>query len=260
MQRARSLKESLQDNIPTIGSWLQLGSSTVTEIMARCGFDWLVIDLEHSATTLAQAQEMLRVIDLTGCTPLVRVSANDPTLIKRVMDAGAHGVIVPMVNTVQEARAAVSAVRYPPTGTRGVGLWRAQGYGLSFAEYQEWLERESVVVVQIEHIRAVENIEEILAVPGVDAFLVGPYDLSGSLGVPGELEHPDVVGALAQVESVARKTGKTAGYHVVDVRPEPVLEKLAAGYHFLAYGVDMLFLAQAARAGMKALRESMAAR
>ena len=103
---------------------------------------------------------MLRVIDLAGCVPLVRVSTNDPTLIKRVMDAGAHGVIVPMVNTAQEARAAVSAVRYPPTGTRGVGLWRAQGYGMSFAEYQEWLERESVVVVQIEHIRAVENIEE----------------------------------------------------------------------------------------------------
>lgn len=257
MRRPQSLKENLRSNIPTIGSWLQLASSAVAEIMVQCGFDWLVIDLEHSATTLAQAQEMIRVIDLAGCVPLVRVTTNDPALIKRVMDAGAHGVIVPMVNTAQEARAAVSAVKYPPTGTRGVGLWRAQGYGMSFVEYQGWLERESVVVVQIEHIRAVENIEDILAVPGVDAFIVGPYDLSGSLGVPGELEHPSVEGALAQVEDVARKMGKTAGYHVVDVRPEPVLEKLAAGYHFLAYGVDMLFLAEAARAGIGALREGM---
>ncbi|MGA9348255.1 MAG: aldolase/citrate lyase family protein [Anaerolineae bacterium] len=260
MQRAKSLKENLQNNIPTIGSWLQLGSSTVAEIMVHCGFDWLVIDLEHSVTALAQAQEMIRVIDLAGCVPLVRVSTNDPTLIKRVMDAGAYGVIVPMVNSAQEALAAVSAIRYPPTGTRGVGLWRAQGYGMSFAEYQEWLEHESVLVVQIEHIRAVENIEGILAVPGVDAFIIGPYDLSGSLGVPGELEHPDVVGALARVEDVARRMGKTAGYHVVDIRPEPVLEKLAAGYHFLAYGADMLFLAGAARAGMGVLWESIAAR
>ena len=180
-----TLKDLLKGRGVTLGSWITLGHPAIGEILAGCGFDWLTIDMEHSAITLAECQELVRVIELAGCAPLARVGENDPNLLKRVMDAGAHGVIVPQVNSREEALRAVASVRYPPEGTRGVGLARAQGYGLNFDTYREWNREESVVIVQVEHIEAVKHLGEILSVPGVDGFIVGPYDLSASLGHPG---------------------------------------------------------------------------
>jgi 2-dehydro-3-deoxyglucarate aldolase len=174
-----SLKKKLRKNVVTVGSWITIGHAAIAEIMAKIGFDWLVIDMEHSAITLHEAQQLIQVIDLCGVTPLVRVGENNPYLIKRVMDAGSYGVMVPMVNTKEDAIKAVNAVKYPPVGTRGVGLARAQGYGMDFERYNNRLNRDSVVIVQIEHIKAVENLDDILSVDGVDAFFVGPYDLSG---------------------------------------------------------------------------------
>jgi 2-dehydro-3-deoxyglucarate aldolase len=223
--------------------------------MAKAGFDWLVVDLEHSVITIREAEELIRVIDLCGVTPLVRVSANDPVQIKRVMDAGSHGVIVPMVNDKGDAERAVASVKYPPSGTRGVGLARAQGYGARFEEYKSWLERESIVIVQVEHIKAVENLDDILGAEGVDGFMVGPYDLSASLGVPGEFEHPKMAEALQNVRRVARSREAVAGYHVVMPRPDLVTEKIQEGYRFLAYGADMLFLAEMCRKGLKEIKD-----
>ena len=249
-----SLKQCLKQKVPTIGSWLSLGSPEVAEIMARCGFDWLVVDMEHSATTPYQAQQLIRTVELNGCVPLVRVAENNPTYIKQAMDAGAHGVIVPMVNTPDAAIAAVNAVKYSPVGTRGTGLWRAQGYGMSFDEYVEWLHRESVVIVQIEHIEAVRTLEEILAVDGVDGFIVGPYDLSASLGVPGEFFHPDVIAALNSIDmSIQRGVGAAAGFHIVHPDKDLLFEKLDAGYTFLAYSVDMIYLWTAITESLQAI-------
>ena len=128
----KSLKERLRKKEVTVGSWITLGHPSVAEIMAHSGFDWLTVDMEHSAITLHQAQQLIQVIELSGVVPLVRVGENDPNLIKRVMDAGAHGVIVPMVNSKEEAEKAVRSVKYPPKGSRGVGLARAQKYGADF--------------------------------------------------------------------------------------------------------------------------------
>lgn len=239
-----SLKESLRKNQLTIGSWITLGHPAIAEIMAQAGFDWLTIDMEHSAIDLGEAQALIQVIHLAGCTPLVRVGDNSPYLIKRVMDAGAHGVIVPMVNSRAEAISAVEAVKYPPTGKRGVGLGRAQGYGLSFEKYKKWVEEESVVIAQIEHIKAVRNLEDILSVKGIDGFIVGPYDLSGSLGIPGQFDNPKVKSALAKVITVAKKMKKTAGFHVVSPDPVNFKAKFDAGYRFLAFGLDTLFLGE----------------
>jgi 2-dehydro-3-deoxyglucarate aldolase len=230
----------------SIGSWLSLGSAHVAEIMVRAGFEWLVIDMEHSAAnTMSSVDRLIQVIDLAGCRALARVPENDPTVIKQVMDAGAHGVVIPMVNNAAEARAAVQAVRYPPLGSRGVGLWRAQGYGRSFDDYQSWLEQESWVIVQIEHIRAVENLAEILAVDGVDGFIIGPYDLSASLGVPGDFDRPSMIAALTQVETVAKSTEKWAGYHVVHPDLDLFRDVLRRGYNLIAFGVDFTFLTHA---------------
>jgi len=252
-----SLKSELQNKGLTIGSWITLGHSSIAEIMAKAGFDWLTVDMEHSAITLFEAQQLIQVIDLCGCIPLVRIGNNDANLIKRVMDAGSHGVIVPMVNSKQDAERAVGAVKYPPQGFRGVGLARAQSYGTNFEGYLKWNQIESVVIVQVEHIKAVENLEKILSVDGVDAFIVGPYDLSASLGISGQFEHPYFIEALNEVHRISKKYNAVAGYHVVYPEPAQVLEKILQGYNFLAYGVDFLFLGESSRNGLMLIRENL---
>jgi len=249
----KNLKERIANRELTIGSWITLGHTAIAEIMAKAGFDWLTIDMEHSAITLEQTQQLIQVIELSGCVPLVRVGINDSTIIKRVMDCGAHGVIVPMVNSAEDAERAVKAVKYPPHGTRGVGLARAQGYGASFEAYKDWLEKDSIVIVQIEHIEAVNNLEAILQVPGVDGFIIGPYDLSGSLGVPGQFDHPDVVKALERVKEISPRFPVSAGFHVVPPDLAATYEKIDEGYTFLAYSLDILFLGEQCRQGLKAI-------
>jgi len=249
-----TLKVKLQRREITIGSWITLGHPAIAEIMAQAGFDWLVVDMEHSAITLHEAQQLIQVIELSGVTPLVRVGENDPCLIKRVMDAGAYGVIVPMVNTKAEAERAVKAVKYPPTGTRGVGLARAQGYGMDFDNYRHKVNKDSLVIVQIEHIQAVENLEDILSTVGIDAFFVGPYDLSGSLGVPGQLKHPKVLKALAEVGRISKHYKAVPGYHVVKPEAAEMARKIKEGYRFLAYCFDALFLATKCTEDLAAIR------
>lgn len=244
------LKNKLRSKQLTIGSWMSLGNTSVAEIMAKAGFDWLVIDMEHSAISAYQCQELVRVVDLCGTAPFVRVGANDPLLIKRAMDAGAHGVIVPMVNTQEDAERAVSTVKYPPRGTRGVGLSRAQGYGASFNDYRKWLEEESIVIVQIENIQAVKNLRQIFSVDGVDAFIIGPYDLSGSLGIPGDFEDRKMQEAIKEVKRIAAETSMPAGYHVISPLTEAVQEKIKEGYTFIAYSVDFLLIGETCRNGL----------
>jgi len=240
----------------TIGSWLQIGSSIVAEIMAQAGFDWLVVDMEHSSISIDNAQSLIQVIDLAGSVPLVRLSNNDSTLIKRVMDAGSNGIIVPNVNSVDDAVAAVKAVRYPPDGMRGVGLWRAQGYGFDFDKYKRWQATESIVIVQIEHIDGVNNLEAILHTEGVDGFIIGPYDLSASLGISGEFEHPDFKRALKKVYDVSRKLGALMGTHVVMPDVSVAKGKIKEGYRFIAYSIDTLLLGQSCRSGLSEIRNA----
>lgn len=251
----KTLKNKLRKKELTIGSWLSLGNVYAAEIMAKTGFDWLAIDMEHSATTLVEAARMIQVIDLCGVVPLVRVAENNPVLIKQVMDAGACGVIIPMVNSKEDALRAVKSVKYPPQGMRGVGLWRAQGYGAKFQEYQKWAARETVVIVQIEHIESVNNLEEIFSVEGIDAFMIGPYDLSGSLGVPGQFGHPDVVAALKRVCAVSKKMNMPSGYHIVYPTEAIVRKKINEGYSFIAYSTDFLLLQSKCQEGLNLVKK-----
>lgn len=239
-----NLKKKLAKDSMTLGSWITLGDYAVTEIMAKAGFDWLAIDIEHSAIELERAQDLVRIIELSGCVPLVRVSENNPNIIKRVMDAGSHGVIVPMVNSAQDALRAVNAVKYPPRGIRGVGLGRAQEHGLNFEGYRRWQEKNSVVIVQIEHIDAVNNLREILGVDGVDGFFVGPYDLSASLGRPGDFKHPEMKKALDKIKAISKDTNKARGIHVIQPDHVEVNRRIKEGYNFIAFSLDALFLSR----------------
>lgn len=239
-----SLKARLGAGEVTIGSWLSFAYSPLAEIMTSAGFDWLVVDMEHTGVEFNDALNLIQVIELAGCVPLVRVGANDPLLIKRSLDSGAHGVVVPSVNSVEEAERAVDATYYPPRGRRGAGLFRAQRYGLGFDEYKTWADRETVLAFQIEHIDAVARLEEIVALEGVDAFMVGPYDLSASMGLPGQFEHPDVVDAMEAVRECMRECSTPGGYHVVHSNPAELARRIDEGYRFIAYGDDMVFIAE----------------
>jgi len=256
--KASDLKKKLKRRAVTLGSWITLGHTSVAEIMAKAGFEWLVIDMEHSVITLDIAQQLIQVIEGCGAVPLVRVGENNATVIKRVMDAGAYGVIVPMVNTKKQAEAAVNAVKYPPVGSRGVGLARAQGYGNTFEEYRDWVNKESIVIAQIEHIDAVNNLEAILSVEGIDGCIIGPYDLSASLGVPGKFEHRDVAAALKKVERICKAKKVALGYHIIQPDYKLVLEKKASGYSFIAFSLDILFLGNSCREQLTKLREKLA--
>ena len=241
-----SLKTKLKSEKLTIGSWISFGFTQTCEIMAKAEFDWLVIDMEHSAIDYKQCLHLIQIIESNGVTPLVRVGANDPLLIKRSMDAGAHGVIVPMVNTLEDAQKAIDALYYPPKGSRGVGLARAQEYGVGFEVYKKWADKETIFIPQIEHIEGVNNLESILALGPVDGFIIGPYDLSGSLGIPGEWKHPAVLEALDKVNKVLSDNDnhKPGGYHIVHSNQDELEQRIKQGYRFIAYGDDMVFFTE----------------
>lgn len=248
------LKSQLNSNKPSIGSWITLAHPSIAEIMAKSGFDWLAVDLEHSVITIREAEELIRVIDLTGVIPLVRLTSNNSDQIKRVMDAGAHGVIVPMVNSAEDAKLVVDAVKYPPVGKRGFGLARAQEYGVGFKKYLEWQQDNTVIIVQIEHILAVQNIDEILSVDGVDGYIIGPYDLSGSMGFPGQFDNPDLQDAMNIVHASAMKHNKPGGIHIVEPEPALLNQSIEQGHRFIAYSVDIRMLDSVCRNGLAVLK------
>jgi 2-dehydro-3-deoxyglucarate aldolase len=238
------LKQRLAAKQLTIGSWLSFGYPQLAEMMANSGFDWLTVDMEHGAMGTAGMLNLIQVIELSGCVPLVRVGQNDARLIKTAMDAGAHGVIVPDVRSAEEAQRAVDALYYPPRGKRGVGLSRAQGFGMGFDHYRTKRVEEFVLIVQIEHYKAVENLDEILAIDDVDGFIIGPYDMSASLGLPGEFSHPDVAALLDSVEARVKTVSKPGGYHIVHSDHAAMRQRIDAGCRFMAYGTEMIFLAE----------------
>ena len=251
-----SLKKYLEQDKLSLGTWITLGHASIAEIFANAGFDWLVVDLEHSTISLDQAGELIRTIDLAGVAPLVRLTSNDINQIKRVMDAGAHGIVVPNVNTPQEARDAVSATRYAPLGRRGVGLGRAQEYGPGFRDYLEWQKDGPVVIVMIEHQSALDHLEDIFAVPGVDGFIIGPYDLSCSMGIPGEFERPEFTAVMQRILKTGLKAGCSAGLHIVEPDPIYLRQAISEGYRLIAYGVDIRMLDISARAGIEVAKAS----
>lgn len=249
------LRKKIKSQALTLGSWITLGHPAIAEIMARAGFDWVVVDLEHSVISIDVAGDLIRTIDLCGVAPLVRLTSNDQDQIKRVMDAGAHGIVVPSVNSSEEAVRAVAATRYAPLGSRGVGLGRAQGYGANFQDYLKWQNEGPVVIVMIEHKDAIDQLERILSVPGVDGFLIGPYDLSCSLGIPGQFERTEFIDALTHIRETGKRLGCPAGVHIVEPDTQRLEQTIREGYTFIAYGVDIRMLDVMARQGIAKMKE-----
>jgi len=257
---ARTIKEKFRAGEVSIGSWMSMAHVSIAEILARAGYDWVVVETEHTAIDVSEVLKLLIAIEGRGAVPLVRLAWNDPIQAKAVMDSGAAGVIVPMVNSRAEAELAVKSIKYPPQGFRGVGLARAQGYGVDFDEYMRCANRDGLLMLQIEHIDAVNNIEEILSVEGIDGTYIGPYDLSCSMGLPGQLNHPRVEAAKQRVLEATKARGLAPGIHLV--HPEAARRELPRcaeqGYRFIALGTDILFLGDSARQLHAAAKELLA--
>jgi 2-dehydro-3-deoxyglucarate aldolase len=250
-----SLKDKIKANELTVGSWVTIANPAIVEIMATAGFEWLVVDMEHSSIDLYQAQILITTIQANNMKALVRVSKNEEVIIKRVLDMGADGIIVPMVNNAFEAGRAVDYAYYPPMGKRGVGLSRAQQYGYGFNSYKSWLESELVIIAQIEHKDAVKNIDKIISTEGIDGIIIGPYDLSASMGFPGEYQKNDVKEAIQKILDECASQKKPSGFHVIESNPTILMEKIQLGCSFLAFSIDFLFLGDLARSSMAELKK-----
>jgi 2-keto-3-deoxy-L-rhamnonate aldolase RhmA len=238
-----------------IGPLVTLGAPEVAEIFALVGFDWLWIDLEHTPLALERAQQLVQAVaGRAGC--VIRVPWNDPVHIKQALDLGCDGVIVPQVRTPEEARQAVAAAKYPPAGIRSVGIARAQQYGMSLQEYVTSANDHVTVILQIEHVDAVPHIDDILAVPDVDAVIVGPYDLSASMGRPGQISHPDVAATVAQLADACNQRGTAWGAFAPDADAAKL--HMSRGATMVTVGTDTMHLWRASRVALRELRAGSA--
>lgn len=255
MLRENNFRKRLLAGERGFGCWLHMLSPIAAEVLALAGYDALIIDHEHGSVDLAGSIGIMQAMSATACSPIVRAPSNDPVALKRILDTGPEGVIVPNVNSAEEARAAVEACRYPPEGQRGAayGLIRASDYGIAVDDYVAGHRENLLIVCQIETAAAVEAIAEIAAVEGVDMLFVGPNDLSGSIGKLGEFDDPDVVALREKAEDRIKSTGKLlGGLALPNLR---IADMARRGYDFVTAASDVTLLRDAALAQLRQMRD-----
>ena len=249
LEKIRLIRQSLQKDKPSIGSWMQIPHASVAEIMGQAGYDWVAVDLEHGAIGVHQLPDIFRALELGGTLPLARLAQGIPKDCKQALDAGAGGVIVPMVESAEQLTQVRDACRWPPAGARGVGFSRANLFGKHFDTYVVEAQ-EPLLVAMIEHIRAADNLDEILQVEGLDAILIGPYDLSASMGLTAKFEAPEFIAEMNRIRTLCVRRHIPCGVHVVMPEPKDLKQRIAEGYRFIAYSIDAVFLNTAFRTPM----------
>ncbi len=250
-------KQKLRAGQPVFGGWLMTGTPAVAEIMAAEGFDFLGVDMEHTPINVEAFYHIALAAKGTGCDLLARLPSCDPVLAKQVLDMGAAGIIVPSVNSPEQAAQAVAMAKYPPEGIRGASLCRAAGYGRHFNEYYAAHNQEVIVVIMLEHIQAVPQADAILATPGLDAALIGPYDLSASMNLAGQLAHPKVLAAQQAILAACLRQKVPPGIHVAQMDPKEVRGRVEAGFRFIACGVDTLFVREGCRRMLEGVKREI---
>jgi len=236
-----NLRQKLLNGNFSIGTWQQIPSPSISEILANAGYDWIAIDMEHGSISIDQLPNIFRAIELSETLSLVRLAESSPRECKRALDAGAAGIIAPMINNGKQLLEIKEACCWPPMGNRGVGYSRANLFGKEFEHYTEEA-KAPFLVAQIEHINAVENLEDILLVKGLDAILVGPYDLSASMNLTGNFQHKDFKNVIKKIMSVANDFNIPCGDHLLKLDSQLLIERIREGFRFIAYCTDGVFL------------------
>ena len=237
----KKIRDRLQNGYHSIGSWMQIPNASVAEILGQAGYEWVVVDMEHGAISIHQLPDLFRALELGDTLPLVRLAQGKPKDCKQALDAGAGGVIVPMVESASQLISVRDACCWPPAGVRGVGFSRANLFGKNFDNYAEEAQA-PLLVPMIENIRAVDDLEAILSVEQIDALLIGPYDLSASMNLTGNFDHSDFVKALQKIRTLSAAAKVPCGIHVVNPSTEELRHRLDEGYQFIPYSIDAVFL------------------
>lgn len=245
-----SFLERLSDKKPLIGSLVSTSSTEVAEALSLCGFEWLFIDVEHSVVDMAAAQHIIQAV-APQSYGVIRLPDNSTEHFKKALDTGCDGVIVPMIKSVSDAKRAVSLAKYTPLGNRSVGLARAQAYGLNFDAYLNSANTKIALILQIEHIDAVEHVEEIVAIAGVDGIFIGPYDLSASMGLLGQTSAPAVIEATNRVRRACLQAKVPHGAFCMTA--DLARDEIVGGGRLIVLGTDLLFMTGNARAELESL-------
>jgi len=237
-----SLKNKLRNRERLFAGWVSYSHPSITETFARAGFDFIAIDMEHSTITLPEAQRIIAASQSEGVPCLPRPVSHSNDWVKPLIESGADGMLIQMVNKPEEVQSLINDIKYPPLGKRSYGVNRAQAYGFDFDTYINNWNKESIFMIQVESIEAVENIESLVAFEEVDAVMIGPLDISGSLGVPGQTSHPLVIEASKKVINACKKYGKSCGTQVADSNMKSVQDLFDLGHTFAILGSDLFVL------------------
>jgi len=235
------IRKKLNNGGVSIGSWMQIPHSSIAEIMGQSNYDWVAVDMEHGAISVHQLPDLFRALELGNTLPLVRLAHGHSKDCKQALDAGAGGVIVPMIKNADQLRKVRDATRWPPSGNRGVAFSRANLFGKNFNEYIKEA-KQPLLIAMIEHIDAINELDDILKVDGLDAILIGPYDLSTSMNLTAQFDHPEFAKAIRDIKSKSESANIPCGIHVVSPSVDDLKEKIDDNYRFIAYSIDSVIL------------------
>ena len=241
LKTINKIRNKMKSGIPSIGSWIQIPHPSIAEIMGQAGYDWVAIDLEHGSISVHQLPVLFQALELGDTLPIVRLSQGGSKECKHALDAGAGGVIVPMIQNAEQLKSIRDSTRWPPSGSRGVGFSRANLFGKYFEDYIEEAQQ-PLLIAMIEHVNAVNNLEEILNVSGLDAILIGPYDLSASMGMTGQFDNPDFIQVTNEILSKSKHLMIPCGVHIVAPSLVDLQEKIDQGFCFIPYSIDAVIL------------------
>ena len=246
LEKIKIIREKLQNCKVSIGTWQQIPHASISEILGHAGYDWVAVDIEHGSVSVDQLPDLFRAIELGGTLPLARIAESTPKECKQALDAGAGGIIAPMIENAEQLKMVRNACCWPPVGNRGVGFSRANLFGKNFEFYKEEA-KSPLLIAQIEHINAVDNLDEILQVNGLDAIIIGPYDLSASMGSTGKFDSQKFIEIMDSIINRCEKYNVPCGDHVVFPDNSLLKERIDQGYRFIAYSIDAVFLFDSAK-------------
>ena len=241
LKAIKNIRQKLNTNGVSIGSWMQIPHSSIAEIMGQSNYDWIAVDMEHGAISVHHLPDLFRALELGNTLPLVRLAHGHSKDCKLALDAGAGGVIVPMIESADQLIKVRDSIRWPPSGQRGVAFSRANLFGKHFEAYAEEA-NQPILIAMIEHVEAINELDGILAVDGLDAILIGPYDLSASMNLMAQFEHPKFIKAISDIKKKSELANIPCGLHVVQPSAEVLQQKVDEGYRFIAYSIDSVFL------------------